>query len=153
MPQFIEPRDGDVVVVRASSAPDGRLQSTGPRRYAVIEWGLFQLVAERMASLSREEAVLQARHCAAERGRDAWDSTGRQMIRLPRLPLVYRGVANTYAVSVDVTDYSTGRTVSVWKSTSHLSEADAIDAVVADGVSPAMAEALLGKAPMPLACS
>jgi hypothetical protein len=150
---FIEPRDGDVVVVRASSAPDGRLQTTGLKRYAVIEWGVFQLVSDRMASLCKEDAVLEARHCAAERGRDAWDSTGTQMARLPRLPLVYRGVADTYAVSIDVTDYSSGQAVVAWKSTSHLSEAEALAAIAADGVPTAMAKALLGKAPMPLACS
>ena len=149
---FIEPHDGDVVIVRASTAPEGRPQPDAPRRYAVIEWGLFQLVSERMASLSKDEAVLEARHCASERGRDAWDSTGRQMRRLPRLPLVYRGVAGTYAVSLDVTDYSAGQPT-VWKSTSHLTEAEALEAIAADGVPLEMGKALLGKAPMPLACS
>ena len=148
---YIDPRDGDLVVVRAASATDGQL-SVGPKRYAVIEWGFFQLVATRMGSLSKDEAVLAARHCAAERGRDAWDSTGQQMTRLPRLPLIYRGVANTYAVSVDVTDYTKGQPT-VWKSMSHLSEAEALDVIGANGVSLAMAKALLGMAPMPLACS
>jgi len=105
-----------------------------------------------MGSLSKDEAVLAARHCASERGRDAWDSTGQPMTRLPRLPLIYRGVANTYAVSVDVTDYTNGQPT-VWKSMSHLSEAEALDVIGANGVSLAMAKALLGKALMPLACS
>jgi len=150
---FIEPRDGDVVVVRASSSPDGQAPTPGPRRYAVIEWGAFQLVSDGMASLPKEEAVLEARHCASERGRDAWDSTGKRMIRLPRLPLVYRGVAGTYAVSIDVTEYGGGHSALAWKSTSHLSETEALELIVADGVSSTVAKALLGKAPMPLACS
>ena len=56
------------------------------------------------------------------------------MTRLPRLPLIYRGVANTYAVSVDVTDYANGQPT-VWKSISHLSEAEALDVIGANGVS------------------
>jgi len=150
---FIEPHDGDVVVVRASISPDGQPPSPGPKRYAVIEWGLFQVVAERMASLSKEEAFLEARHCAADRGRDAWDSTGKRMTQLPRLPLVYRGVGDTYAVSLDVTNYGSGATGVAWKSVSYLSEAAALDAITADGISLPLAKALIGKAPMPLACS
>ena len=119
-PAFIEPRDGDVVVVRSSTAPDGRPKTNRTRRYAVIQWGDFQLVSERLANVSRPEAIFEARFCAAERGRDAWDSAGRHMARLARLPLVYRGVGDTYAVSVDVTDYADSRANVAWKSTSHL---------------------------------
>jgi hypothetical protein len=151
--RFVEPRDGDVVVVRASRVPNAELPPIHDRRYAVIEWGAFELVADRMASLPKEEAMLEARHCAAERGHDAWDSTGQQVVRLPRLPLVYRGVADTYAVSIDVTDYGSAKAVTAWKSTAHLSETEALHTIVADGVSPPMAKALIGKAPMPLACS
>ncbi len=150
---FIEPADGDVVVVRASIAPGGKPLTTEVRSYAVIEWGAFELVADRLASLPKADALLEARHCAAERGRDAWDSTGKQMVRLPRLPLVYRGVADTFAVSLDVTEYATPQTATTWKSLSHLSEAEALQAIVADGVTLPVAKALLGKAPMPLACS
>jgi hypothetical protein len=152
-PTFIEPRDGDVVVVRASRVPNAELPPISQRRYAVIEWGAFELVSDRMASLPKDEAVLEARHCAAERGGDAWDSTGPQMVRLPRFPLVYRGVGETFAVSIDVTDYASDKPVTVWKSASHLSEAEALNTIVADGVSPPMAKAMIGKAPMPLACS
>ena len=149
----VEPADGDVVVVRASSAPDGKRPETEVRTYAVIEWGVFELVADRLASLPKSEALLEARHCAAERGKDAWDSTGKQMVRLRRLPLVYRGVADTYAVSLDVTDYETPQTATTWKSLSHLTEAEALQSIVSDGVTLPVAKALLGKAPMPLACS
>ncbi|MEO5824086.1 MAG: hypothetical protein ABIT71_26565 [Vicinamibacteraceae bacterium] len=152
-PSSIEPRDGDVVVVRASRAPDGTLRPAGEAQYAVITWGLFELVSDRLGSLPQDEAIVEARHCAAERAHDAWDSTGKRMVRLPRLPLVYRGVAGTYAVSVDVTDYSSPRSEVAWKSASYLSEADALNTIVADGVSLPIAKALLGKAPMPMACS
>jgi hypothetical protein len=150
---FIEPRDGDVVVVGASISPDGQPPTPGPKRYAVIEWGLFQVVAERMGSLPKQEAIVEARHCASERGRDAWDSTGTQITKLPRLPLVYRGVGATYAVSLDVTDYRGGETGVAWKSLSYLSEAAALEAITGDGISMPLAKALLGKAAMPLACS
>lgn len=150
---MIEPRDGDVVVVRASRAPDGRLQARAPRRFAVIEWGAFQLAADRMGSLAKDEAVFEARHCASERGRDAWDSTGKQLVRLPRMPLVYRGVGETFAVSVDVTDYSDARVPVQWKSSSHLSQDDAIGVIVGNGIPATIAKALIGKAPMPPACA
>ena len=128
---FVEPGDGHVVVVRASRAPDGAPESSRlEERYAVIIWGTFELVSHRMAGLSKDEAIFEARHCAAERGRNAWDSTGKQMVKLPRLPLVYRGVGATYVVRVDATDYTDPRASLLWKSA-----------------------ALLGKAPMPLACS
>jgi hypothetical protein len=150
---FIEPADRDVVVVRASRAPDGKRPQTQAVNYAVIEWGVFELVSGRLASLPKDDALFEARHCAAERGKDAWDSTGAQMVRLPRLPLVYRGVADTFAVSVDVTDYAIPRSVTTWKSSSHLSGAEALRVLVANGVPSAMAQGLLGKAPMPAACS
>jgi hypothetical protein len=150
---FVEPRDGDVVVVRASIAPDGRPQADRARRYALIEWGDFQLVSERLSSLSRAEAIFEARFCAAERGRDAWDSAGKSIARLPRLPLVYRGVGDTYAVSIDVTDYADARARFAWKSTSYLSESAALDVLIGNGVAPKVARALIGKAPMPDACS
>jgi hypothetical protein len=150
---FVEPRDGDVVVVRASIAPDGRPQARAKRRYAVIQWGDFQLVSDRLARLSRADAIFEARFCASERGRDAWDSAGTVMTRLPRLPLVYRGVGDTFAVSLDVTDYADAGAACAWKSTSHLSEAQALDVLVADGVSAAVAMGLIGKAPMPDACA
>jgi hypothetical protein len=150
---LLEPADGDVVVVRASRAPDGQLRLTGPKRYGVIEWGVFELVSEAMASLSKEDAVLEARHCAADRGRQAWDSTGSQMVRLPRLPLVYQAGADTYAVSLDVTDYSRAQATIAWKSATYLNEADAVSLIVKDGVSLTMAKALVGKAPMPPACT
>jgi hypothetical protein len=63
--------------VRASTAPDDRLQPDLPRCYAIVEWGLFQLV----------------------------------------------------------------------------SEAEALEAIAADGVPLEIGRALVGKAPMPLACS
>lgn len=47
-PTFIEPRDGDVVVVRASRIPNADLPPTSARRYAVIEWGKFELVSDRI---------------------------------------------------------------------------------------------------------
>jgi hypothetical protein len=150
---FTEPRDGDVVVVRASSFPEGEPPTLSLERYAVIEWGLFKVVSDRMASLSKEDARLEARHCAAERARDAWDSTGSELAKLPRLPLVYRGVGDTYAISIDVTDYSSGQTVTAWKSMSHLIDTAALEALAADGVPLPIAKAMLGKAPMPLACS
>jgi hypothetical protein len=75
------------------------------------------VVSDRIASLSKEEARLEARHCSAERARDAWDSTGSELAKLPRLPLVYRGVGDTNGVPLPI------------------------------------AKAMLGKAPMPLACS
>jgi hypothetical protein len=75
------------------------------------------------------------------------------VIRLPRLPLVYRGAGATYAVSLDVTDYSSTQAAVRWQSTSHLSEAEALRAILANGVSFAMAQALIGKAPMPPACA
>ena len=150
---FIEPATGDVVVVRASTSPDGRRPQPDIASYAVIEWGVFELVSERMASLPKADAILEARHCAAERGKHAWDSTGQQMVRLPRLPLVYRGPADTFAVSIDVTDYATSASVTAWRSLSHLTEPEALDAIAADGVSLPLAKALLGKAPMPTACS
>lgn len=151
---FVEPQVGDVVVVRASIAPDGRRPEIDrPRRYAVIEWGLFQVVSERLSNLTKEGAVFEARHCAAERARDAWDSTGRQMVRLPRFPLVYRGVGDTYAVSLDVTDYSVARANVLWQSSSYLGSAEAARLIMANGVPPDIAAALLGKAVMPPACS
>lgn len=153
VPPFIEPRDGDVVVVRASIAPDGRPQANRTRRYAVIQWGDFQLVSERLSSVSKDEAIFEARFCAAERSRDAWNSAGRYMTRLPRLPLVYRGVGDTYAVSLDVTDYAEAHTEVAWKSTSHLSESQALDVLIGNGVAPGVAKGLIGKAPMPEACS
>ena len=152
-PPFVEPRDGDVVVVRASIAPDGRPRVNRKRRYAVIQWGDFQLVSERLSSVSRAEAIFEARFCAAERGRDAWDSAGRSMTRLPRLPLVYRGLGDTYAVSLDVTNYADVHAEVAWKSTSHLSEAQALDVLIGNGVAPGVAQGLIGKAPMPDACS
>lgn len=152
-PPFIEPRDGDAVVVRASIAPDGRPRADRKRRYAVIQWGDFQLVSERLSSVTKAEAIFGARFCAAERGRDAWDSAGRYMTRLPRLPLVYRGVGDTYAVSLDVTDYADAHAEVAWKSTSHLSEAQALDVLIGNGVAPDAARGLIGKAPMPEACS
>jgi hypothetical protein len=75
------------------------------------------------------------------------------MARLPRLPLVYRGVGGTFAVSLDVTDYADAGAAFAWKSTSHLTEAQALDVLVADGVSAAVAMGLIGKAPMPDACA
>jgi hypothetical protein len=152
-PPFIEPRDGDVVVVRASIAPDGRPRANRPRRYAVIQWGDFELVSERLSSVTKAEAIFEARFCAAERGRDAWDSAGRHMTRLPRLPLVYRGVGGTYAVSLDVTNYADAHAEVAWKSTSHLSESEALDVLIGNGVAPGVAMGLIGKAPMPEACS
>ncbi len=149
---FIEPHDGDVVVVRAAR-PVTEQPGTGERCYAVIEWGAFELVSERLTSLPKDDAVLEARHCASSRGRDAWDSTGKQMVRLPRLPLVYRGAADTYAVSIDVTDYAGEKPTLAWKSASHLTESEALSLVVANDVSLTIAKALLGKAQMPLACS
>jgi hypothetical protein len=151
---FIEPGDGDVVVVGASHAPDGRLQPPRQdKRYALIMWGDFALVSDRLASLSRDEAMFEARHCAAERGRTAWDSTGQQMVKLPRLPLVYRGVGDTYVVSVDVTDYTDPQASLLWRSASYLGEHEAIGLLVGDGIPRTVASALIGKAPMPLACS
>ena len=150
---FIEPADGDLVVVRASRAPQGVPLAVDEDRYAVITWGLFELVSERMSRLPKDEAFLEARHCAAERACEAWDSTGKRTVRLPRLPLVYRGVADTYAVSVDVSDDSNPLAAVTWKSDSHLTEAEALRRIVADGLPVAMAKALLGKAPMPVACS
>jgi hypothetical protein len=152
-PAFSEPRDGDVVVVRASIAPDGRPLASRQRRCAVIQWGDFQLVSERLASLPRAEAIFEARFCAAERGRNAWDSAGKHMTRLARLPLVYRGVGETYAVSIDVTDYADARANVAWKSTSHLTESQALDVLIGNGVTPGAAIGLIGKAPMPEACS
>ena len=152
-PPFVEPRDGDVVVVRASIAPDGRPRVNRKRRYAVIQWGDFELVSERLSSVSRAEAIFEARFCAAERGRDAWDSAGKHMMRLARLPLVYRGVGDTYAVSLDVTDYADARAKVAWKSTSYLSESQALDVLIGNGVAPSVAKGLIGKAPMPEACS
>jgi hypothetical protein len=149
----IEPTDGDVVGVRGSSAPDGQRPQTEVKTYAVIEWGVFDLVADRMASLPKADALLEARHSAAERGKDAWDSTGKQMVRLPRLPLVYRGVADTFVVNLDITDYATPQTPTTWQGLSHLTEAEALQAIVEDGVTLPIAKALLGKAPMPQACS
>jgi hypothetical protein len=67
---FIEPRDGDLVVVRASSASDGQL-SVGPKRYAVIELGLFQLVATRMAALD----AIATNGVSLEWRRRSWAST------------------------------------------------------------------------------
>jgi hypothetical protein len=151
---FIEPLDGDVVVVRASTAPDGQRPGTNvPRRYAVIEWGVFQLVAERLGDLSKEEAILEARHCAADRGRQAWDSTAKEMIRLPRFPLVYRGPGDTFAVSLDVTDYRQARANVQWKSSSYLGSEEATQIITENGIPQKIAAALLGKAPIPLACS
>lgn len=152
-PPFIEPRDGDAVVVRASIAPEGRPQTNRKRRYAVIQWGDFQLVSDRLSSLSRAEASFEARFCAAERGRDAWDSAGKYMTRLPRLPLIYRGVGDTYVISLDVTDYSDAHAKVAWKSASHLSELEAVDVLVGNGIAPTVAKGLIGKAPLPEACS
>jgi hypothetical protein len=93
--------------------------------------------------------MVEARHCAADRGRDAWDSTGKRMTQLPRLPPVYRGAGDTYAVSLDVTDYDSGHTAVAWKSLSYLSEPAVLEAIAANGLSMTLAKALLGKAPMP----
>ena len=153
MDPFTEVADGDIVVVCASRAPDGNRPKTDVVNYTVVEWGAFALVSDRLTNLLKVDACLEARHCAAERGKAAWDSTGRQMVRLPRLPLVYRGMADRYAVSVDVTDYTGSHLPTSWRSMSPLNEAEALNAIVADGVSMAMAKALLGKAVMPLACS
>jgi hypothetical protein len=148
----VEPRDGDVVVVRASLAPDGRLDLDAPQRYGVIEWGAFTAVSERLSDLPKDEAVVEARLCASERGRDAWDATGKHIVRLPRLPLVYRGAPESYSVSVDVTDYSETSQLR-WKSASSLTEAEAVATMQMAGVPRELATALLGKAPMPEACS
>jgi hypothetical protein len=148
-----EPRDGDVVVVRASTAPDGRPELTPTRRYAVMQWGDFRLVSDRLASLPRDEARFEARHCASESGREAWDAADEQLVRLPRLPLVYRHMVETFTVSIDATDYASGGTAVAWKSTSNLSEAQAIETLLADGLSLDAAKGLLGKAPMPEACA
>jgi len=148
-----EPRDGDVVIVAASIAPDGRPDPSRPKRFAVIEWGAFAVVSERLGNLPKGEAIVEARLCASERGRDSWDGTGPQMARLPRLPLVYRGVANSYAVSVDVTDSTTAPPQLRWRSAASLTEAEALRAIEQDGVPADLAKALLGKAPMPEACS
>ena len=150
---FIEPADGDVVVVRASHAPDGQPRAAVDERYAVITWGAFELVSDRMASLSKREALLEARHCASERARSAWNAAGAHMVRLPRLPLVYRDGPQSFTVSVDATDYARGESTVSWKNAAHLSEAQALDVLVADGLSMDVAKALTGKAPMPEACA
>jgi hypothetical protein len=148
-----EPGHGDVVVVRASTAPEGRPESTPTRRYAVVQWGDFRLLSERFASLPKPEALFEARHCASERGRDAWDGAGEHLVRLPRLPLVYRQMAESFTVSVDATDYSRGGRTVAWKSTSNLSEAQALDELLGNGLPIDAAKGLLGKAPMPEACA
>src|SRR5687767_5682416 len=119
-----EPGEGDVVVVRASNAPEGRPLPERGNRFAVVEWGKFRIVSDRLGDLSHDEAVIEARLCAAERGYDAWDGSGATMLRIPRLPLVYRSTTNTYVISVDVTDYTNARAILQWKSTSHLSESE-----------------------------
>jgi hypothetical protein len=147
-----EPNDGDVVVVRASNAPVGR-PLPGPDRFAVVEWGKFKIVSDRLGDLSHDQAAIEARLCAAERGRDAWDSTGPTMLRIRRLPLVYRSAPNIYSISVDVTDYTNGRAMLQWKSTSHLSEKEVRALLVEQNDVPLeIALALIGKAPMPEAC-
>jgi hypothetical protein len=148
-----EPRHGDVVIVRASVAPNGRLDLQAPRRYGVIEWGTFTAVSERLSSLPKDEAVIEARLCASERGRDAWDGTDTQMTRLPRLPLVYRAVADTYDVSIDVTDNAEAPARLRWQSAGRPTITDALRAIEQNGVPRHLAQALIGKAPMPEACS
>ena len=144
----MEPRDGDIVVTRAATA-DHRSQA---HRYALVEWGRFKLVSERLSDLPHAEAVIEARLCASERGRDPWDSTGATMRRIHRLPLVYRSDSNTYTISVDVTNYSEPRATLQWQSTTQLSEDQVRAAIEGTGVPRNLAQALIGRAPMPDAC-
>lgn len=150
----VEAREGDLVVVaRSAMALDGRLDLQAPRRYAVIEWGSFQLLSDSLSALSKDDALMSARHCADERGRQAWDGSGKEIRRLPHLPLVYRELGESYSVSLDVTDYAQTPQALQWQSVSNLSAAEALARLQKDGVSSPVAHALIGKAPMPSACT
>jgi hypothetical protein len=149
----VVPQDGDVVVVRASSAVDAGVRPTGGDRFAVVEWGTFALAGPSLTDLGHDEARLEARLCASHRGRNAWDTIPARTERIPRLPLVYRGPGGTYSISVDVTDYADARAAIRWKSTSHLSEAEVRRMLAAEGIPPSLADSLIGKAPMPEACA
>lgn len=141
-----EPADGDMVVMYLSTAPRLRHVDEQSRCFAVIRWGDFSVASERLQRLGKFEAVFEARQRAEDLGRDAWDSTGRVFLRLPRLPLIYRSAGSTFAVSIDVTDYRAAPALLAWKSTSNLSEAEAIEILVGDGLAPSTARAALRRA-------
>jgi hypothetical protein len=65
---------------------------------------------------------------------------------------VYRIAAETYSISLDVTDSTAAGAIVRWQSHSHLSEGDVLRELARDGVPASLATALIGKAPMPEAC-
>lgn len=142
----IEPADGDVVVVRASVAPDGRPVPTPRALWAVIEWGTFRLLGPEYVDLPIERALAEARLLAARRRRTAWDSSGRRLLRLRRVPLISASPGPTYWLTIDITDVTDARAVTRWQSHFDLTEAQALAVLAEDGFPGALGARLLAAA-------
>ena len=145
----IEPADGDVVVVRASVAPDGRPVPTPRARWAVIEWGTFRLLGAEYVDLPIDWARAEARLLAARRCRTAWDSSGPRLIRLRRVPLVSSSPGPTYWLTTDITDVTDARAVTRWQSHFHLSESEALAVLAEHGFPGPLGARLLAAATGP----
>lgn len=145
-PDGIEPADGDVVVVRASVAPDGRPVPTTRALCALIEWGSFRLAHPEHVDLPIDVAQVQARLLAASRRRNAWDSTGHRVLRLRRVPLISARPGGTYWLTVDVTDPGDARADTRWQSHFHLIETQALDLLAENGFPGAVGRDLLAAA-------
>jgi len=130
-PDSLEPADGDVVVVRASIAPDGRPVPTTRALCAVIEWGSFRLADPDHLEVPVDEAQVYARLLAAKRRRTAWDSSGHRVVRLRRVPLISARPDGGYWLTLDVSELTDAGAETRWQSHSHLSEAQAL-ALLAD---------------------
>jgi hypothetical protein len=129
----LEPADGDVVVVRASIAPDGRPAPTTRALCAVIEWGSFRLASPDHVDLPIDVAQVQARLVASRRRRAAWDSSGHRVLRLRRVPLISVQPGGTFWLTVDVTDVTDARADTRWQSHFYLTESQALDLLAENG--------------------
>ena len=142
----IEPADGDVVVVRASVAPDGRPVPTPRALWAVIEWGTFRLLGDGYVDLPLEQARAEARLQAGLRRRTAWDSSGPRLIRLRRVPLISASRGPTYWLTTDITDVTDARAVTRWQSHFDLTEPQALAVLAEHGFPGALGARLLAAA-------
>lgn len=141
-----EPADGDVVVVRASLAPDGQPVPTARARWTVIEWGTFRLLGDAHVDLPLERAQADARLLAAARRRHAWDSTGPRLLRLRRVPLVSPRPGGMYWLTTDITDVVDTRGVTQWQSHFHLTQAQALEVLAEHGFPGDLGASLLARA-------
>ncbi len=132
-PNGLEPADGDVVVVPASIARDGRPRPTTRALCALIEWCKLRLAGPEHVDLPIDIAHVHARLKAASRRSNAWESSGQRILGLRRVPLVSARPGGTYWLTVDVTDLGDARADTRWQSHFHLTETQALELLAENG--------------------